>query len=206
MIVYHFVYDLDAFTSVPVHSNTLLWNLVGKSSALLFIFLSGISSNLSRHPLYNGARLLCWALIVTLVTYIGIPKMYVRFGILHFLGIMLLLYPIFKARSSIFLLIFSILAVLLGLFITHILGTVPWLLAFGLTYPGFSTIDYYPLFPYSGIFIIGIIFYRICYASSHNFIRLSLPPLLEKMSRHSLLIYILHQPILLLFIYMVKNL
>lgn len=205
MLFYHFAYDLDVYTPAPVHIATWPWTLVGKSSALLFIFLSGVSSNLSRHFLRNGLRLLFWALIITLVTYISIHETYVYFGISHFLGCMLLLYPIFKNRSNRFLILFSTLAIILGILFNRTVGTGPWLLPFGLTYPEFASVDYYPLFPYSGVFVLGILFYRFHYATSQHSALQFLPPFFEKMSRHALLIYILHQPIFLFILFVLQK-
>lgn len=205
MVLYHFVYDLDTFTPASVNSKTLPWMLVGKSAAFLFIFLSGICSNLSRHPLHNGITLLFWAFLITFITYIAFRETFVRFGILHFLGCMLLLYPIFKNRSKICLILLTFIAIILGIFFKNIFGIGAWLLPFGITYRGFTSIDYFPIFPYSGIFILGILFYRFRYAAIQNSNSYSLPPIIEKMSRNSLPIYILHQPILLSILFIIQR-
>lgn len=198
MILYHFFYDLDTFTPASFKSVTLVWMMVvAKLAAFLFIFLSGISSNLSRHPIHNGLTLLFWALLISLITYIALPETYVRFGILHFLACMLLLYPFFQSSSTAFLIIFTLVSLSLGFYFKNILGIGPWLLPLGIMYRGFESIDYFPFFPYSGLFVFGILFYRFRFASFTNTSTYPLPPMIEKMSRHSLLIYLLHQPILL---------
>lgn len=205
MILYHFVYDLDTFTSASVNSQILPWVLVGKSAAFLFIFLSGICSNLSRHPLHNGITLLLWGFLITFLTYIALRETYVRFGILHFLGSMLLLYPIFKNCSNAFLMLLSLISIILGGLFKNIFGIGPWLLPLGITYRGFTSIDYFPIFPYSGIFILGILFYRFRYAAIQNSSSFYLPPVFEKMSRNSLPIYIIHQPILLSILFIIQR-
>lgn len=209
MIIYHFIYDLDSYTPVTIHVNTWFWALVGKLAALLFIFISGVSVAISRHPFRNSVKLFFWAFVISSVTYIGMRETYVRFGILHFLGTMMFLYPIFKKRSNGFLILFSVLAIFLGVFFTHTVSSVPWLLPLGLAYPGFTTIDYYPLFPYSGVYVLGILFYRLNYSrlrSSTSNLFIPASSLLEKMSRNSLLIYLIHQPILLFSILLVQKL
>lgn len=205
MVLYHFIYDLDAFTHASVNSQTLPWMLVGKSAAFLFIFLSGICSNLSRHPLHNSITLLLWAFLITFITYIALRETFVRFGILHFLGCMLLFYPIFKNRSNIFLILLTLISIILGVLLKNIFGIGSWLLPLGITYRGFASIDYFPIFPYSGIFILGILFYRFRYAAIQNSSSFSLPPIFEKMSRNSLPIYILHQPVLLSILFIIQR-
>lgn len=209
MILYHFIYDLDEWTSIPIDVDSVIWFSIGKLAALLFIFLSGISSGLSKHPVQNGIRLLFWGLVISLVTRIVMPGQYVRFGILHFLGTMMLIYPLLRKRSNTFLFILTISSVGLGFFFSTQILTNAGLLPFGLTYSGFTTIDYYPLFPYSAATFLGILFYRfryivndsILYSQKINFLN-DFPnaSIFEKLSRHSLMIYLIHQPVLLLFI------
>lgn len=205
MILYHFVYDLDSFTSSSIQVDSWYWFLEGKISAVLFIFLAGVSSGFSRNPLRNALKILGWALVISLATYVAMPESYVRFGILHFLGVMALLYPFFQKRSTAFLSIYSALAIILGFIFMNTTISGPWLLPFGIYYPGFSTIDIYPLFPYSGVSALGILFYRMKYASTDRQVSFSLPPIIEKMSKHSLLIYLIHQPILLVGIFLVQK-
>ncbi|WP_434510855.1 heparan-alpha-glucosaminide N-acetyltransferase [Desulfitobacterium sp. AusDCA] len=206
MILYHLFYDLDTFTQVSFKSDILVWMMVvAKLAAFLFIFLSGISSNLSRKPIHNGITLLFWALLISLITSIALPETYVRFGILHFLACMLLLYPIFQRSSTTFLIIFALVSISLGFYFKNIHGIGPWLIPLGIMYPGFKSIDYFPVFPYSGLFVFGILFYRFRFAGFTNSSTYSFPPIIEKMSRHSLLIYLLHQPILLLILFIFQK-
>lgn len=205
MILYHFIYDLDFFTSAPVQVDSWYWFVEGKISAVLFIFLAGVSSCFSHHPFRNALKILSWALIITLITYIAMPESYVRFGILHFLGIMTLLYPFLKKRSTLFLSLYALLALVLGFIFSQTVISGPWLLPLGIYYPGFSTMDIYPLFPYSGVSALGILFYRFKYSTSTLHPSYSLPLIIEKMSKHSLLIYLIHQPILLSIIFILQK-
>lgn len=211
MILYHFIYDLDTWTTLPIDVNNPLWFSIGKISAVLFIFLSGISSGLSRRPVRNGIQVLLCGLVISLVTLIALPEEYVRFGILHFLGTMMIIYPLIKRLPNFALLLFTVLALGLGFsFSTQVVHTV-WFLPLGLTYPGFNTMDFYPIFPYSGVTFLGILFYRHLLTKPDNedkhvsrllsdrvaFLR---KPIFHTISRHSLAIYLIHQPILLFFI------
>lgn len=213
MILYHFIYDLDTWTSFPIDVDHVLWFSVGKLSALLFIFLSGVSSGLSHHPVRNGIRVLLWGLVISLVTWIALPDQYVRFGILHFLGTMMILYPLFKKAPNFLLWILVVLFGGLGFFFSEQTTGFIAFLPFGLTYPGFSTIDYYPLFPYSSVTLLGILFYRFRYSNvnqgnspSHTSFNFFRAPFFQKTSQHSLLIYLIHQPVLLLLILGIQQL
>lgn len=211
MIIYHFIYDLDTWTALPIDVNNTLWFSIGKISAVLFIFLSGISSGLSKRPVKNGLQVLLWGLVISLITRIVLPEEYVRFGILHLLGTMMILYPLLKRLPNFVLLLSTVLALGLGFFfstqVVHTAGFLP----LGLMYPGFRTMDYYPLFPYSGVTLLGILFYRHHLAQPRNeagHITQSFPnhlsflskPIFHTISRHSLGIYLIHQPILLVII------
>ena len=71
------------------------------------------------------------------------------------------------------------------------------LLPLGFTYPGFRSEDYFPLFPYLAVFIAGIIANKLYYYKGRSLFKFNLESrLLEKISRNSLLIYVLHQPVL----------
>lgn len=217
MILYHFIFDLDEWTDFPIDVDSLLWFSIGKTAALIFIFLSGVSSGLSKRPTRNGVQVLLWGLVITLITRIVLPDEYVRFGILHFLGTMMILYPLLKRLPDFALVLSTVLAIGLGFFLSSQVVNTVGFLPLGLTYPGFATMDYYPLFPYSGATFLGILFYR------HYFKKRSLKekypsnspstprsmlssPVFQTISRHSLGIYLVHQPILLSLILGLKKL
>lgn len=227
MITYHLVYDLDQWTGLAVDVDTPFWFIIGKIAALLFIFLSGLSSGFSKHPLKNGLRVLFFGMIITLVTYVAFPEQYVRFGILHFLGVMMLLYPLIQKLPNGVLIPGSVLAIASGLIIQDQAVNTTLLLPLGFMYPGFATMDFYPLFPYSGVTLLGVLCYRYFFAKQKG-ANASVPaakkskkskaksvqkdehkekaayPMVAWVSRHSLWIYLIHQPILLGLIFALK--
>ena len=219
MILYHLIYDLDQWTNLNIDVNAPFWFVLGKAAALLFIFLSGISSGLSKRPVKNGLRVLFFGMIITLVTYVAFPEQYVRFGILHFLGVMMLLYPLIQKLPNSALIVGSFLLIACGFVLQDKVVNTPLLLPLGLMYPGFSTIDYYPLLPYGGVTLLGVLSYRYYFASQKavkkvsNRNKESSTPKEKKratysmvtwISRHSLWIYLTHQPILLALIFGLK--
>lgn len=201
MVLHHGLYDLCAFCGLPwvwfYHPVLVLLHYI---FAGLFILLSGISSNFSRSNVRRGLKALAVSLGITLVTYI--IKMPVYFGVLHLLGSCMLLYGLterFWRRLPA-----PVIPVLCG---TGILCTarlvngypteIPHLWMLGLTTADFYSSDYFPLLPWSFVFLLG--------AWAGHYIRLGLlprwfyeakAPRLAAVGRRSLLIYVLHQPIL----------
>jgi len=208
MVLFHLVYDLKEFAGVNVDYQASPWVFIGKTAALLFIFISGLSSGLSRSPIRRGLKVLFCGMVVTVVTYLFMKEEYVRFGILHFLGVAMILYPLISRYSSRTLWGLAGLVTLLGFwFKNQVLGT-SLFLPFGLMYDGFSSIDYYPLFPYFAVTILGVLAYRHFYAQRTEplfLFRLNYQPT-QWLSRNSLGIYLIHQPIILFVIFTIKRL
>jgi len=206
MVLFHLVYDLKEFAGVNIDYQAPLWFLIGKTSALLFIFISGLSSGFSRSSVRRGFKVLFFGMVITVVTYLFMKDEYVRFGILHFLGVAMILSPfIFRLSSRMLWGLVGSFTVLGLWFEGQILQT-SLFLPFGLMYDGFSSIDYYPLFPYLAVTILGILAYRHFYAQRTKSLfpfRLNFE-LAKWLSRNSLGIYLIHQPIILLIIFGVK--
>lgn len=208
MVLFHLVYDLKKFAGVNIDYQSPLWFYIGKASALLFIFISGLSSGFSRSPFRRGVKVLFYGIGITVVTYLFMKDEYVRFGILHFLGVTMILSPLLVRLSSWTLWGLSISSAVLGFWFEEQVLKTSLLLPFGLMYDGFGSMDYYPLFPYLAMTILGILAYRYLYAhrtvsgltSRKNF------GLVRWLSRNSLGIYLFHQPLLLLVILIIKRL
>lgn len=217
MVLFHFVYDLREFVGVNIDYQAPFWFTVGKTSALLFIILSGLSSGLSRSPVRRGFKVLMYGMGITVVTYLFMKEEYVRFGILHFLGVGMILSPLLMKLSPRLLWILAGASAFIGFWFKSLAVRTSFFLPLGLMYPGFSTIDYYPLFPYLAATMIGIIAYQRFYARRiiTTFPNLSkhrnplrnwhIPKGIQWVSRNSLGIYLVHQPIFLLAIFMIKH-
>ncbi|NLO87454.1 MAG: DUF1624 domain-containing protein [Firmicutes bacterium] len=206
MIIYHFLYDLNEFLGVAIDLNTPFWRVYTRTY-LLFIFVSGVSTGFSRKPLFNALRLLGFAAGISLSTYLALGDQYVRFGILHFLGVCMLLHFLLK-RLEVWQLL-ALAAGILGLAprIGRIKGQTGWLLPLGITYPGFRTIDYFPLFPYLAVFIMGMIAYKLYYHKGRSLFKFSWEnPVITWISKNSLWIYLIHQPVILAGIFLYKYL
>lgn len=207
MVLFHLVYDLKEFALVNIDYQAPLWFFIGKTSALLFIFISGLSSGFSRSPARRGLIVLFYGMVITVITYLFMKEEYVRFGILHFLGVTMILSPfIFRLSSRTLWGLVGSFALLGFWFKGQVLET-SLFLPFGLMYDGFSSLDYYPLFPYLAVTILGILAYRHFYAQRTEPLfpfRLNFE-LTKWLSRNSLGIYLIHQPIILLIIFIVNR-
>ena len=201
MIVWHFLYDLASAGLVP---ETLLQSpvmeLARYAVAGSFIAISGVCARLSKRPFRRGLAVLGAALLVSVVTYlIGAP---VYWGILHLLGVCMLLYAAARRRWEALPGIYACGAALLIFALTFMLPIrvrvgVPFLFPFGLRTAAFASADYYPLLPWGALF----------FAAAAAAERLGdMPPerkyeraprALVWMSRCSLFIYLVHQPVLL---------
>lgn len=211
MIFFHLVYDLNEFWGREVAILSSFWYWEGKVAVWLFIFLAGISSGFSRNNVRRGLKVLAFALLISLVTYFIFQEQYVRFGILHLLATAMLLFPLLKRLPNVWLLISAAVLLLAAIPLRTVLVETSLLLPFGLMYEGFSTIDYYPLFPYLAVFLMGMLAYNKFYYQRRSLFS-SLNPgngsgiwkYVVMISKNSLDIYLLHQPILLALIIFMK--
>ena len=201
MIAFHFVYNLHYLYGIGPSPYELLRVPPGVIISLTFYPIAGISSGLSRNSFKNGVRLLACAMGLSLFSYLLLPAFFISFGTLHLLAVAMLLTPLWNKLSDTILAAIATASILLGIAFSGTIVSVRWLFPFGLISPGFTSADYFPIFPYLGPYLIGIIIYRRLYASH----RASLLPRewswtkgLQAIGRRSLMVYLLHQPIILL--------
>lgn len=221
MVLFHLAYDLNYFGVYEVELASGFWFYLARFTASLFLLLVGVSLTLS----HSRARLLgqedrfrfrlmkrsLWilglAMGVTLVTYLLIGKGFIVFGVLHLIGISLLLaYTFLGLHSMNFVL--GLLFILFGLYLQDLSVDFPWLIWLGLAPRDFSSVDYLPLFPWFGMILMGVAFGDFFYRDYRR--RIHLPDLarshlvrwLALLGRNSLAIYIAHQPVLIGLMYL----
>jgi uncharacterized membrane protein len=198
MVSFHLIVDLKDFHGFQVEYLSGFWYYEGKLSAVLFIFLAGVSSTLNRRPSFHGIKVLAAAALVSGATYLFSPATYVRFGILHLLAISILLSPILRRLPSAILGILAVALLLLPRSLDQITNDSGLLLPLGVTPATFASMDYYPLIPWLAVFALGLLTGRHIYRDQQSILpKLAGTEIISDLGRHSLIIYLVHQPLML---------
>lgn len=203
MSYFHLLFDLKEFYGYNINYKNFSIGWTGSISALLFILLAGYSSSLSKNNLRRAAKILFFAMLISIVTFFLFEKDFIRFGILHLLGASIITAPILKRFPISVLFPLSFAFISAGLIVKNYTLSHSAFFAFGLVSSDFSSLDYYPLLPYYGVYVIGFVLSNVLPPSKLKPLnkRNYLEPL-EFLGRHSLAIYLLHQPVLLALLYL----
>lgn len=208
MILIHLIYDVVNLYGFIHWPYPAWYSLFKNNYGALFILISGVSVTLGHKSLRRGATVFGCGMIVTAATammyLIGMAGkgIVIYFGVLHCLGVCMVLWPVFRRWKPWALAAAGAVLVLAGWWLRGVVLDAPvWLLPLGFRFAGFSSSDYFPLMPNLGYFLLGAAFGRTFYAEKKSL----LPnvntnhPLLRFFcwsGRHSLTIYLLHQPVL----------
>lgn len=216
MFVYHALWNMNNLFGQNInwlHSlPAYLWQ---QSGAALFILLSGFCWALSHKHLKRSLVVLGCAFFTFVVTYFFDRHNLISFGILAFMSSsMLLMIPLQKLLRYISL--WGGLTASLVLFfafknIIHgYIGFVGWYYSLpqtlyanyftawlGLPPDNFHSADYFPVLPWLFLYTAGYFICRLCTGSTATdaIFNLDIKPL-SLLGRHSLLAYILHQPVI----------
>ena len=206
MIAVHFVYDIVYLYGLGQWNLPEAFLFVQKWGGVLFLLLSGICITLGSRSARRGLIVLAAGLLVSAVTivmhrYFAFHEsVIIRFGVLHCLGICMLLWPLFRKLPWWGLVAVGIPMVILGLWVSGIRIDISWLYPLGLKVEGFQSADYFPLLPNLGFFLLGAAIGRTAYRKKASLLPdLSGNPIVRFFTfcgRQSLPIYLLHQPIL----------
>jgi len=207
MVIHHLLYNLTAFLDAPewLFTNPV-FDILHYIFAGLFILLSGVSSRFSRGNVERGAIVIVLAVMITYVT--NRMDMPIWFGILHMLGISMIffgltqkLWDAIPRKVAPFIFIPLIAASALAKTYIPLTSENIWLKdalsILGWSQPGFRSFDYFPLLPWIFVFLLGT--WAGIYIKERKlpkwFYEIK-PPIFPAIGRKSLLIYILHQPVL----------
>ncbi|WP_342366617.1 heparan-alpha-glucosaminide N-acetyltransferase [Clostridium aminobutyricum] len=197
MVTFHVIFDLKEFAGIDINYQSGFWYWIGKISALMFLFVAGISSGFSKNNVKRGIKILLFAVTITFVTYIFFREQYIRFGILHLLGVSMILFPLLKRMNNVLLLISAAVIAFTAVLTKGTLADTSLLLPFGISYKGFVSLDYYPISPYLSVFIIGVLAYKMYYYKRESLFKFNYKnEYISAISKNSLGIYLIHQPIL----------
>lgn len=222
MVVFHTLFDISFFGIAPVNVSSGFWRYFAFATASLFLLIVGVSLVISharaeqrissfllaKKYFIRGAGIFALGLLVTLGTWLYLGEGFVIFGILHLIGISIMLSPFFFRfrRWNIGL---GIICIAIGLLVINGPGPL-YLLPLGIHPANFASVDYTPLFPWFGMVLIGMGIGEFLYPSgTRKFIVPQVPAFivdpLSFLGRHSLLIYLVHQPIIIVFLAVVTG-
>ena len=201
MVYYHLVYDMVHFLDAPANLFTNdTMSFLQKFFACVFVLLCGVSSNFSRSNIKRGLETLGIAVGITVVT--TLLDMPIVFGVLHLLSFCMLFYGVFhkllmKTPKTVLLIVGVAGAVVSKYCIDNIAIDSEHLWIFGWASDGFVSYDYFPLFPWFFVFLAGVwAGYYIKETRLPVWFYKAKVPVLSFVGRHSLGIYIVHQPVL----------
>jgi len=208
MASFHFVFDLNYYWDVPVSYQSGFWYYVGKLSAILFTFIAGVSASLSSRHIRRGLVVLGWGLMISLATYLLDPQTYIRFGILHMQGSCMLLFPLLKNLRPAWLAVTGTAVFFAGKWTAELTGPA-FLLPLGVMPTGFQSLDYYPLLPWAALFLYGAALGKLGFGDQAPRSQPQPQPFWARpfslAGRHSLAIYLIHQPVLIGLLWVASN-
>ena len=219
MVLYHALWDVVFIfgRDIPWYNRApgFIWQ---QSICWTFIILSGFSVGLGKRRLRRGITVFLCGAVISAVTIVLMPEDAVRFGILTFMGsAMLLMIPVERllgspdSRKSVILSLagFFLFILTRGVNRGYILNV--WLpeawyandLTAFLGFPpaDFFSMDYFPLIPWFFLYLAGYGIYGIMSGERGDsgiktFLKEGSCPPLEFIGRHTLIIYMLHQPVI----------
>jgi len=212
MVVFHFVFDLELFGLVPQGTaGSWGWSNFAKLVAGSFICLAGVSLVVAHAETVRWTafakrfvKLVLAALAVSVATYAMMPGQFVYFGILHALATFSLIGLVFL-RLPLWMLAIGLLGVLTapGLFRSDLFNA-PALWWLGLSTQPAPSMDFEPFFPWFAAFLLGMIVARWIEARGGFTRAKRYTPGDQNMlwrallwaGRNTLVLYLVHQPIL----------
>ncbi len=208
MVIYHFSYDLSYFRIIHIDmDHEPFWVYARYLIVTMFLLSVGMSLALAHTPTIQWKKLRkrtlllgAASLLISITTYFQFPQTWVYFGILHFillaswLGLLFIPYPLLALLTALVIFIGSAMGWL------HMHGLF-YLLQAPLRLPLDYTQDVVRLFPWFGAILLGIVSVS-CHIHTkllkNTFFnpRTSHNKVLAFLGRHTLIIYLTHQPIL----------
>ncbi len=218
VMLYHLGYDLTTFFGVDM---PWFWEWPVQSfrdgMVATLMVISGISCSLSRSNLRRGLRVFSIGMAITTGTVIFAPSQGIWFGVLHCYGTCMILWALMGTWLSrfsrpIFAALFGILFVVtrfvpLGFlllptgkfFLPEALYQSRYLFWLGFPHAAFASADYYPLIPWAFLFAAGgMLGMRWKKRGFPLWVEQKRSKMLSGIGRRTLMLYLVHQPVLLL--------
>lgn len=205
MIVYHFCYDLVFFKLAHFNlTQDSFWLTFRAIIVGLFLLIVGISLHFSLRvkkdwkSFYKRLVILGFAaVLITLSSYALFGSRFIYLGILHFIAIASIL-ALFFLKFDRLNVVIGLIIVILGFTFQHAFFNQPQFHWLGMMTFKPPTEDFVPIFPWFGFVLIGLFVSKHLPISTLSNWRNDhfLKKLLVFSGQYSLLIYLIHQPIL----------
>lgn len=216
IVIFHMLYDVGYFfnTDLGFFSERFQYPIQLIFPAMFFI-VSGICTAFSRNSVRRGAMLFLLGQAITIITSVFIPEEIIIFGVITFIGCSMMIYEFIKHLLNripwriVFIVSLLLYIVLfrvsdhqqIFLFYKFIDIDFPdnynYLYPIGIKYSGFYSSDYFPIIPNIFLFIAGTALSRPINEKKFPkwFYRMKMP-VFNIIGRKSLIIYIVHQPVI----------
>ncbi len=217
MVIYHLYFDLTYFYGVDM--GKLIDVAMDWWQPLIagtFIFISGVAANYSRNNFKRGVLCFFIGMAFTFATAFITPEAPIYFGVLHLLGVCMMIYGFIGQFTSRIPWVLGMILFALLYFLTinvphgyigfnwlfridlpDVLYNARLLFPLGFRANSFASLDYFPLLPNFMLFMsgasLGVLFKSGRAAKGMYMVRFSG---LAFIGRHAMLVYILHQPVL----------
>ncbi len=207
MVYDHVVFDLNSIFGVK----TVQLDFIGDFSAILFMLLCGISTTLSKNCVKRGAIVFGAAMGLTAITFVidllFDTKLVIVFGILHMLGIAMMLSYFIKKLPIAVTAVLSAIIYALHFIVRNIRNAGNLFFLFGVHNAAFYSSDYYPLIPHLATVFIGIIIGKLLYSEKKSLFSFSVGKNpISFIGKHSLILYLTHQPVVMAILFVILKL
>jgi uncharacterized membrane protein len=224
MILFHIIYDITYFGDYDSSLYPEFWWYFARLTTSFFLIIVGVSLTLSykqvkdtksiwnirKKYISRGLKIFGWGLIITLFTGLFLDEGMIIFGILHCIGISIIVaYTLIKYRYlNLFV---GIICIVCGSYLSRFSFDFNELLWLGFRPHNLYSFDYVPLLPWFGLVALGLfigntLFFLTVEEKVKKIKDHSIPQaakILCFLGRNSLVIYLLHQPLLIFILYVI---
>ena len=220
---FRYEFGVDIFSYLEAE---WFWSFVHPVIVVLFVGVSGICSTFSRSNVKRGLKILAATLVLNIGTLIiykvtGIPCLII-FNVLSVLTCGIFLYALIafiEKKTNANPNVANVIMGLIGLYIVIVGCNIHYMdnasdslffLPVGFDIAGTPPMaDYMPLFPWLGVFLLGCVIGRTCYKDKKTLfagkgkVMSAVARPVEFIGRHSLIIYLAHQPVIYALLFMI---
>lgn len=205
MVYFHMIRSMSEIFGYHIVYDSWINFYIGKISAILFILISGIVFSFGRFHFRRFVVLAGISIIISTATYFYNSDYVIIFGIIHFFALSSLVAVLFKNINKYMLMMIWVWIIAAWSWISTIPIHSDYLFFVWLVSKWFQSADFYPLIPWFGIYLLGMWLSKILYAKKKNLFwnLFSFNPI-NFVGRNTLVIYLIHQPIIIFVLYLIN--